>query len=132
MQGLTVDGIVGPATWKSIYSSASVLRTSGPVVTVKQRPYPGSPVGEGASGADVDYISRLLELVAFYYPDVQSFGITHAFGSNLAISVKSFQTRFGLPVTGKVDELTWFSLEAVAADLVARGGVVDDGTGYPG
>ena len=132
MQGLTVDGIVGPATWKSIYSSASVLRTSGPVVTVKQRPYPGSPVGEGASGADVDYISRLLELVAFYYPDVQSFGITHTFGSNLAISVKSFQTRFGLPVTGKVDELTWFSLEAVAADLVARGGVVDDGTGYPG
>ena len=132
MQGLTVDGIVGPATWKSIYSSASVLRTSGPVVTVKQRPYPGSPVGEGASGADVDYISRLLELVAFYYPDVQSFGITHAFGSNLAISVKSFQTRFGLPVTGKVDELTWFSLEAVAADLVARGGVEDDGTGYPG
>ena len=132
MQGLTVDGIVGPATWQSIYSRASALRTSGPVITVERRSYPGGPLTEGASGADVEYISRLLELVAFYYPQVQSYGRTHYFDSDLTLSVKSFQTQFGLPVTGQVDALTWFSLEAVAADLVARGGVVDDGTGYPG
>ena len=34
LAGLTVDGIVGRATWDSLYSRVSVLRQSGPVITV--------------------------------------------------------------------------------------------------
>ncbi|MBQ5755393.1 MAG: peptidoglycan-binding protein, partial [Oscillospiraceae bacterium] len=131
-QGLAVDGVVGRLTWNSIYNAANALRTGGPVLTVTQRPYPGSPVGPGAQGADVEYISRMLELIAFYYPQVQSFGAAHTYGSQLADSVASFQARFHLPATGVVDGDTWFSLEAVAAQIIARGGVVDAGTAYPG
>mgnify|MGYP000329153057 CR=1 FL=1 len=36
--GLTVDGIVGRATWESLYGKASALRSSGPVVTLKRLP----------------------------------------------------------------------------------------------
>ena len=32
---LTVDGVVGRATWNSLYDKASILRVSGPVVTLK-------------------------------------------------------------------------------------------------
>ena len=41
--GLTVDGIVGRTTWNSLYRTASRLRQSGPVVTLRRLPYPGPP-----------------------------------------------------------------------------------------
>ena len=48
--GLTVDGIVGRTTWNSLYSKASALRSSGPVVTLKRLPYPGKPPDRGQRG----------------------------------------------------------------------------------
>lgn len=47
---LTVDGVVGRTTWNSLYGKASILRVSGPVVTLKRLPYPGTPLAVGATG----------------------------------------------------------------------------------
>ncbi len=49
--GLTVDGVVGRTTWNSLYGRASQLRSSGPVVTLKRLPYPGTPLTVGSSGS---------------------------------------------------------------------------------
>ena len=57
--GLTVDGVVGRTTWNSLYDKASTLRASGPVVTLKRLPYPGTPLAVGSSGSAVLYYSLL-------------------------------------------------------------------------
>ena len=132
LQGLGVDGIVGPATWSSIYSEVNRLRSSGPVVVVRQRPYPGAPLQMGDCGPDVEYITRLLNLVAFSYPEVRSPGPLSCLDEKGGEAVQSFQRRFALPVTGTVDGKTWEVLEAVSADLLARGGAEEGSGDYPG
>jgi len=61
---LTVDGVVGRTTWNSLYSKASILRVSGPVVTLKRLPYPGTPLAVGATGNAVLYYNLLLQRIA--------------------------------------------------------------------
>ena len=48
--GLTVDGIVGRATWDSLYKRASQLRQSGPVIVFERQPWPGAPCRKAARG----------------------------------------------------------------------------------
>ena len=59
-----MDGIVGRATWESLYGKASALRSSGPVVTLKRLPYPGQPLTVGSEGSDVLYYTILLRRIA--------------------------------------------------------------------
>ena len=65
--GLTVDGVVGRTTWNSLYGRASQLRSSGPVVTLKRLPYPGTPLTVGSSGKAVLYYNLLLLRIAYYF-----------------------------------------------------------------
>ena len=65
--GLTVDGIVGRKTWDSLYGKASALRSSGPVVTLKRLPYPGTPLTVGTDSSAVLYYTLLLQRIAYYY-----------------------------------------------------------------
>ena len=58
----------GRTTWNSLYDKASTLRTSGPVVTLKRLPYPGTPLTVGSSGSAVLYYSLLLQRIAYYLP----------------------------------------------------------------
>ena len=69
---LTVDGIVGRTTWNSLYDKASTLRTSGPVVTLKRLPYPGTPLTVGSSGETVLYYNLLLQRIAYYFSSVEA------------------------------------------------------------
>ena len=64
---VTVDGIVGRTTWNSLYDKASTLRTSGPVVTLKRLPYPGTPLTVGSSGSAVLYYSLLCSALPTTY-----------------------------------------------------------------
>mgnify|MGYP002911853503 FL=1 len=57
--GLTVDGIVGRTTWNSLYRTASRLRQSGPVVTLRRLPYPGTPLTVGSDSSTVLYLSLI-------------------------------------------------------------------------
>ena len=70
--GLTVDGIVGRKTWDSLYGKASALRSSGPVVTLKRLPYPGTPLTVGTDSSAVLYYTLLLQRIAYYYDSVAS------------------------------------------------------------
>ena len=70
--GLTVDGVVGRTTWNSLYGRASQLRSSGPVVTLKRLPYPGTPLTVGSSGSAVLYYTLLLQRIAYYFSSVEA------------------------------------------------------------
>jgi len=91
--GLTVDGIVGPATWAKLpaYREASpTLQTwlSGPAVAWLQ---------QAPSGADV----------AVQFP-AYSGAIDGIFGAATAASVGALQSWAGVAATGIVDDNTWF------------------------
>ena len=61
---------MGRTTWDSLYSKASALRSSGPVVTLKRLPYPGTPLTIGSDSSAVLYYTLLLQRIAYYYDSV--------------------------------------------------------------
>ena len=115
--GLTVDGIVGRATWESLYGKASALRSSGPVVTLKRLPYPGKPLTEGSEGSDVLYYTILLRRIAYYFESVEAPPLATVYTGETAAATRSAQALLGLPETGVADAETWTAVEALSLQL---------------
>ena len=118
--GLTVDGIVGRTTWNSLYDKASTLRTSGPVVTLKRLPYPGTPLTVGSSGSAVLYYSLLLQRIAYYFTSVENPPLSDQYTDETAAATRSAQELLGLPETGIADADTWTAVEALSLQLAAE------------
>jgi peptidoglycan hydrolase-like protein with peptidoglycan-binding domain len=83
--GLTADGIVGHDTWSGLFSAVPV--------------YPGAPLRQGSSGANVVLIQNRLGISA-----------DGAFGPQTKEAVQSFQASAGLSADGVVGPLTWRAL----------------------
>ena len=115
--GLTVDGIVGRATWESLYGKASALRSSGPVVTLKRLPYPGQPLTVGSEGSDVLYYTILLRRIAYYFESVEVPPLATSYTGETAAATRSAQALLGLPETGIADAETWTAVEALSLQL---------------
>ena len=133
LRGLTMDGIVGQATWNALVADFGRLRDNGPVAGTRLLPWPGVVLEEGDTGDNVLYVSRLLALIGFWYPTIQTEGASAAYDPALTRAVSSFQQQFQLPVTGQVDEATWETLNAVYLGLMS-GTISVPGTQapYPG
>ena len=115
--GLTVDGIVGRATWESLYGKASALRSSGPVVTLKRLPYPGKPLTVGSEGSDVLYYTILLRRIAYYFESVEAPPLATGYTGETAAATRSAQALLGLSETGIADAETWTAVEALSLQL---------------
>ena len=109
---LTVDGIVGRATWYAIVryytavTSLSELRSQG------QRFYANSwansnPIEEGDRGVKVEHLQYMLSTLAAYIPEIPNVTIDGVFGPSTRNAVIAAQRRFGLPQTGVVNFDTW-------------------------
>lgn len=57
---------------------------------------------QGSTGSDVQLLQQMLKLL-YLFPGT----ITGSFGPETTEAVKSFQARYGLPITGVVDKPTW-------------------------
>ena len=117
--GLTVDGVVGRTTWDSLYGKASVLRTSGPVVTLKRLPYPGTPLTIGSQSSAVLYYNVLLQRIAYYFESVESPPLSDRYTAETAAATQSAQDILGLSATGVADAETWAAVEALSLHLAA-------------
>lgn len=117
--GLTVDGIVGRATWDSLYKRASQLRQSGPVIVFKRQPWPGAPLQEGSEGPSVLYYTVLLQRIGYYFDSVQSLPLSNRYTPETVVATRSLQALLNLPVTGVVDQETWAAAEALGLQLAA-------------
>ena len=117
--GLTVDGVVGRTTWDSLYGKASVLRTSGPVVTLKRLPYPGTPLTIGSQGSAVLYYNVFLQRIAYYFESVESPPLSDRYTAETAAATQSAQELLGLPATGVADAETWAAVESLSLHLAA-------------
>ena len=134
--GLTVDGVVGRTTWNSLYGRASQLRSSGPVVTLKRLPYPGTPLTVGSSGEAVLYYNLLLQRIAYYFSSVEAPPLADRYTEETATATRSAQQLLGLEQTGIADADTWTAVEALSLQLAAHAPNPDrgtpPGTAYPG
>ncbi len=109
---LTVDGVVGRATWyEMVYLYVGLLRLSelyseGQTFVGIDLQYPGGlSVGDrGEKVAALQYMLATLSQFDNRIPPVMRDGI---YGGNTASAVESFQSIYGLPVTGIVDRQTW-------------------------
>ena len=134
--GLTVDGVVGRTTWNSLYGRASQLRSSGPVVTLKRLPYPGTPLTVGSSGSAVLYYTLLLQRIAYYFSSVEALPLSDQYTDETAAATRSAQQLLGLEQTGIADADTWTAVEALSLQLAAHAPNPDrdtpPSTAYPG
>ena len=134
--GLTADGVVGRTTWNSLYGRASQLRSSGPVVTLKRLPYPGTPLTVGSSGDTVLYYNLLLQRIAYYFSSVEAPPLADRYTDETAAATRSAQQLLGLEQTGIADADTWTAVEALSLQLAAHAPNPDrdtpPGTAYPG
>ncbi len=122
---LTVDGIVGKATWyqlKYIYNGVKRLNElTGEGLTPEEvtRPFP-AVLREGDSGVAVLALQYYLDIIAYFSDAVtESVAQDGYFGPKTAAAVKSFQSFVGLPADGIVGMQTWFRLQQAYADILA-------------
>ena len=119
------------STWSSLYGKASALRSSGPVVTLKRLPYPGTPLTLGADGSAVLYYTILLRRIAYYYDSVESPPLSSVYTEETANATRSVQALLELPATGVADAETWTAAEALSLQLAAFSPNPDRDSGQP-
>jgi peptidoglycan hydrolase-like protein with peptidoglycan-binding domain len=117
--GLTVDGVVGPATWSVVGVSgeetltppssvvaAAVKHSHGATATVADT----SEAGEGTEASSGDAVSRLQSALHL--------SADGNFGSETEAAVKRLQARHGLTVDGVVGPATWSVLGIKSQDTL--------------
>ena len=110
--GLTVDGIVGKATWYEmvrLYTAVtrlSELRSLGQQFYAINWDYP-SPLVVGDRGEKIRHLQYMLSILSEYIDEVPPLTVDGIFGPETENAVKGAQAFLGLPVTGQVDDPTW-------------------------
>lgn len=125
LHGLSVTGEVNNETWDAIFAESrdAVIRRSKPNGI---RPFPstrGYEVTAGERSDTVMAIQLVLHLLANFYDDIDGSNMGGLYDEPTAADVRTFQYRHNLPVTGRVDKLTWNAL----ADAYNRAMEVDVG-----
>lgn len=121
---LTPDGIVGRSTWYSIqriYNSVkklSDLNAEGLTLEEVSRQFP-EVLEEGSTGLGIRLLQYFLSYVAAFNQTIEPVAIDGIFGPATRTAVEAFQQTYGLPVTGIVDETTWYELFNVYRGLIA-------------
>ena len=105
--GLTVDGLVGPATWRAIMVEYADEQASHP-------PYPGQVIEPGMTNNNVKTLQNLINKVAATDPDIPFVIADGIFGMGTQNAVRTFQQQYGLLVDGRVGPSTWQAMVNVA------------------
>lgn len=109
---LTVDGIVGKATWYALvrlYTAVtrlSELRSQGQRFYSISWEYPNSPQ-LGSTGEKVRHLQYMLAVLSEYIPQIPSVAVDGVFGRETLDAVLAAQRYFDLPETGIVNAATW-------------------------
>lgn len=125
---LSVDGIVGRATWYAIvmlYTAVldlGELRSQGQQFYGYSWEYPSS-ISPGEQGAKITHLQYMLSVIAQFNSAVQTPAITGVYNDATTEAVLSFQRAYSLPPTGSVDRAVWdavYSQFAGIEDTVFR------------
>jgi murein L,D-transpeptidase YcbB/YkuD len=86
--------------------------------------YPGYTLSQGSCSEDVQIIQNQLNAIRNNYPGIPAISNPNGqYGADTAAAVRTFQSVFGLPVTGVVDYATWYKISYiyVAVKRLAEG-----------
>ncbi|WP_245570808.1 peptidoglycan-binding protein [Anaerovorax odorimutans] len=136
---LTVDGIVGSATWykiKYIYNGVKGLGelvSEGITAEEIESPFDVS-WQEGSTGVFVKLIQYYVRVLGCYYDDIPVIEIDGYFGPETTEAVKAIQAKFGILVDGVVGIQTWAELDKAYKNIVNRipESCLENKTIYPG
>lgn len=121
--GLTVDGVVGKATWYRIaYLFTAIKRlgelsSEGLSLADVTAIYP-EVLERGMQNEGVRTLQYFLAVIGNYYEEVPIITIDSIFGPATEDAVRAVQRLFGLPVTGVVDEETWDQIVSVYLSIL--------------
>ncbi len=110
--GLSVDGIVGRATWyriQYIYSAVKRLneiQSEGLRYEDVSKEFP-RVLSLGDTGEDVGVLQYFLQTISIFNSEVSNPGFSGFYDEPTRNAVISFQTLYGLPADGIVDDATW-------------------------
>lgn len=106
---LSPDGVVGKATWykiKQVYAAVkglSEVTGEGLTISEVERRYVRE-LRQGMRGEDVEALQYYLAFLGYFFPYLPPIPITGYFGEQTRDAVYAFQSYYGLPVTGVVNE----------------------------
>lgn len=110
--GLTVDGIVGKATWYALVrlytavTQLSELRSQGQRFYTINWEYPNS-LYPGEQGNKIRHLQYMLSMLSEFIDNIPSLSVDGIYGPATESAVRAAQRWFGLPVTGITDSATW-------------------------
>ena len=131
---LTVDGIVGQATWYKLIllyvavNKLGELRSEGQTFLGFSWEYPES-IEPGETGGKVTHLQYMLSVIAEFIPEVPAPSITGRYGEETEQAVAAFQTYAGREATGTIDRGTWDEIYAQYQGI--RVTVFGDGELFP-
>lgn len=110
--GLTVDGIVGRATWYALVRYYVAVTRLAELRSQGQKFYTNSwavtdPINQGDRGVKVEHLQYMLSVLSAYIPEIPEISVDGIFGPATRNAVIAAQRRFGLPQTGVVNQATW-------------------------
>lgn len=132
---LTVDGIVGKATWYAIVRLYVAVQRLAELQSQGQQYYENSweftsPLSEGSTGARVTHLQYLLAVLAAFIPQISAPPINGYFGPQTRHALTAFQQWKQLPQTGVLTASDWDALYSEYLGVEDR--VFRDGALYPG
>lgn len=136
--GLTVDGIIGNATWYRLsYIFNAVKRLSeldSEGISINELPQQYSQLlSLGSQGDEVRVIQYYLNVISTYYDTIPAVTSNGVFDENTEAAVRAFQESFGLNVDGIVGRQTWQSMQDVYESILQTTELIDGGVPlFPG
>ncbi|MBR4307959.1 MAG: peptidoglycan-binding protein [Oscillospiraceae bacterium] len=135
--GLTVDGIIGKATWYRLVrlyvgvNSLAELESEGQTFYAVQWQAPGT-LQSGNRGQSVRQLQFMLRVLSEYIPEIPPVAEDGIFGPKTRQAVLAFQRFAGLTADGIVGPLTWSALyDRSAAIASATREIVGQFPGIP-
>ncbi len=101
---------------RNYYGSDVYINTAEEVAGIPAS-WPGYTLDIGDSGTPVRTIQEQLNAIRRTYSNIPALAIDGIYGEDTAAAVSSFQSIFDLPVTGEVNQKTWYKISQLYVAL---------------